>query len=132
MGAWTPASNHDERLSAVARWKIAAAALGFWAVFTGIFALAVAFGEPLADFRKYPLDPQGWFVVRLDDGSIVREANLWDMIKAKYLMLLLLGGYVAGIVFTMYVVVLAVRGKQNTITNWILAELSQKSFRLSR
>jgi hypothetical protein len=112
-------------LSFTERCKVVGVAIAFYAIFTALMAMAVLYGEPLSDFHKYPLDPRGWFIVRLTDGSVVREATLWDMLKAKYMVVLFLAGYVTIILVSLYAVLLGVRGKRNALTKWVLAELSR-------
>ena len=126
-----PESIPADRLSPGERWKLAAVAFAFWAILTTLFGFIVAFAEPLEPLKTYPLDPTGWFVVRYD-GLVVREATTWDMIRARYQILLFLAAYIAVIIFSTYVFVLGVRGKQNGLTRWVLKELSRESFRLSK
>ena len=121
-----------ERLTVKDRCRVAVIAFAFWAIFTALFGLIFACGEPLEPLRKYPLDPAGWFVVRHPGGEVVREANILDMIKAKYFVLLFLAGYVGVIVLSAYVLFLGVIGKRSFLTRYVLRELSSdKSFRLT-
>jgi hypothetical protein len=122
-------SVRPEPLALTERCKVVGMAFAFGAVFTALFAILVMFAEPLHDVKKYPLDPTGWLVVRVDTGTVVREATMWDMVKAKYIRLLLLAMYVVVILFTLYVVALGLTGTRNGITRWLLKELSRKSFR---
>ena len=133
LNAINPGASKFRPLTVQERSKVAAVAFAFWFIFTGIFAIIFACGEPLEPLRKYPLDPEGWVVVRNPGGAVIRDANLWDMIKAKYFVLLFLGGYAAVILTSAVIFVLGVLGKRNRLTTWVLRELSAKnSFRLSK
>lgn len=112
------------------RCKVAATAFAFFVAFSGVFAVIVIFGEPLRELKDYPLEPRGWFIVERN-GAVVREANLWDMVKAKYSTLLFLGGYIACSAFAGYVFVVGVLGRRNAVTRFVLTELGRQSFKLS-
>lgn len=113
----------DSSLSARERFTASLFALAFLLVFTGLFALIILFGEPFADLRKYPLNPNGWVVMH--NGVVLRDAKLWDMLKAKYLVVVFLLAYIAVIAFTAAVFLSAVRGRRNRLNAWLLSELAK-------